>query len=79
MTVSLTDRLNQILPRVTSEAFLSSDGIGNENGLCESNETCLMTPNIGAYQGHGELVDAGTYSDSDLTNITLVRYAENGR
>lgn len=30
MTSSLTDRLNQILPRVTSEAFLSSEGIGNE-------------------------------------------------
>ncbi len=27
------------------------DGVGNENGLCESNEVCLFTPNIGAYQG----------------------------
>ena len=26
----LTERLNQILPRITSEAFLSSEGIGNE-------------------------------------------------
>ena len=24
------------------------DGIGNENALCESNETCLYSPNIGA-------------------------------
>jgi len=30
MSATLTDRLNQILPRVTSEAFLSSEGIGNE-------------------------------------------------
>lgn len=30
MTPTLTSRLNQILPRVTSEAFLSSEGIGNE-------------------------------------------------
>lgn len=30
MTASLTERLNQILPRITSEAFLSSEGIGNE-------------------------------------------------
>jgi hypothetical protein len=30
MTTSLDDRLNQILPRITSEAFLSSEGIGNE-------------------------------------------------
>ena len=27
------------------------DNIGNENGLCESNETCIYTPNFGAYQG----------------------------
>ena len=30
MSKTLTSRLNQILPIVTSEAFLSSEGIGNE-------------------------------------------------
>ena len=30
MSGALPNRLNQILPRVTSEAFLSSEGIGNE-------------------------------------------------
>jgi len=30
MTLSLDERLNQILPRVTSRDFLSSEGIGNE-------------------------------------------------
>lgn len=30
MSTTLTNRLNQILPRVTSPAFLSSKGIGNE-------------------------------------------------
>jgi hypothetical protein len=30
MTTTLANRLNQILPRVTSEGFLSSQGIGNE-------------------------------------------------
>ncbi|MFC1573195.1 DUF1788 domain-containing protein [Candidatus Eisenbacteria bacterium] len=30
MSTSLTNRLNQILPRVTDVAFLSSEGIGNE-------------------------------------------------
>lgn len=30
MSSSLTERLNQVLPRITSEAFLSSEGIGNE-------------------------------------------------
>lgn len=30
MTLGLTSRLNEILPRITSPAFLSSEGIGNE-------------------------------------------------
>ncbi len=30
MSATLSGRLNQILPRVTSKAFLSSEGIGNE-------------------------------------------------
>ena len=30
MSAILSDRLNQILPLITSEAFLSSEGIGNE-------------------------------------------------
>jgi len=30
MSTTLASRLDQILPRVTSEAFLSSEGIGNE-------------------------------------------------
>jgi len=30
MSTTLNDRLNQILPRITSDAFLTSEGIGNE-------------------------------------------------
>ncbi len=33
MTLSLEDRLNQILPRVTSRDFLESKGLGNEIGF----------------------------------------------
>ncbi len=55
------------------------DGLGNENGLCESDETCLYTPNIGAYQGHGTLQSAGTFIDGDtLTGIILLEYVSNG-
>ena len=32
MTLSLDDRLNQILPRITSRDFLDSKGLGNEIG-----------------------------------------------
>ena len=30
MSTDLIDRLNQIIPRITSDAFLTSEGIGNE-------------------------------------------------
>ena len=30
MTTNLEDRLNQILPRITSDEFLAADGVGNE-------------------------------------------------
>ncbi len=56
-----------------------SDTIGNNNGLCESNETCLFTANIGSYQGHGTLISAGVFTDGDtLTGITLMKYSTNG-
>ena len=54
------------------------DGIGNENGLCESNETCLYTPNFGSYQGHGGLLSAGTFTNGTLVGITLLKYDTNG-
>jgi hypothetical protein len=33
MTLSFDERLNQILPRVTSRDFLESKGLGNEIGF----------------------------------------------
>ena len=55
------------------------DSIGNDNGLCESNETCLYTPNIGSYQGHGTLISAGAFKNGVLTGVTLLMYSTNGR
>jgi hypothetical protein len=59
------------------------DGIGDDDMLCESNEVCLYTPNIGSYQGHGQLVGAGPFVDGTLTDtltgITLMKYETNGR
>ncbi len=52
---------------------------GNGNGLCESGETCLYTPNIGSYQGHGGIQSAGAFTDGDtLTGVTLDEYSTNG-
>ena len=52
---------------------------GNDNNLCESGETCLYTPNMGSYQGHGNLVSAGIIIDGLLTGISLMKYEINGR
>jgi hypothetical protein len=55
------------------------DGIGDDDTLCESNETCVYSPNAGFYQGHGALVSAGTFTDGIITGVTLLKYATNGR
>ena len=60
-------------------AEILGDDIGNDNGLCESNESCLYAPNIGSYQGHGVLVSAGAFTPGTLTGITLMRFENNGR
>jgi len=58
---------------------LIGDGSGNDNGLCESNETCLYTPNMGSYQGHGELIQAGSIgTGGTIENVILMRYESNG-
>lgn len=58
---------------------IQADGLGNDNTLCESGETCLYTPNIGSYQGHGGLNSAGAFTAGALTGITLMKYDSNGR
>jgi hypothetical protein len=57
---------------------LLEDGIGDNDGFCESNETCEFARNIGGYQGHGSFVSAGPFSDGALTGITLVQRGTNG-
>ena len=57
---------------------IQGDSIGNDNLLCESNETCLYTPNIAAYQGQGDFISAGTFSDGTITGVTLMMYVTNG-
>ncbi|HMZ59204.1 MAG TPA: hypothetical protein PL048_10535 [Leptospiraceae bacterium] len=54
------------------------DGTGNDNGLCESGENCIYTPNIGSYQGYGDLVPLSAISSGTLSNINLYKYSVNG-
>jgi len=57
---------------------LLDDGIGDEDALCESGETCEFARNIGGYQGHGAFVSAGTFTAGTLSGITLVQRQTNG-
>jgi len=54
------------------------DASGNDNALCESNEQCIYMPNIGAYQGEGDLLDACAFEDGTVTGVTMRAYSENG-
>jgi hypothetical protein len=58
---------------------IPGDDIGNDDALCVSGEACLYAPNIGSYQGHGNLISAGAFTPGTLTGITLMRLSDNGR
>jgi hypothetical protein len=72
-------------PNICRSTFLRDsvellfDGIGDDDNLCESSETCLFSPNAGAYQGHGALVSAGSFVDGQIVGVTLLKYETNGR
>ncbi|MBT4761019.1 MAG: hypothetical protein HOO06_04910 [Bdellovibrionaceae bacterium] len=54
---------------------------GDDDGLCESNERCIYTPNIGAYQGdhYGGVSKLGcTFQDGTVTGVKLFRFTVNG-
>ncbi|MCM2279786.1 MAG: hypothetical protein NDJ89_17060 [Oligoflexia bacterium] len=56
------------------------DEVGNEDGLCESGETCFYAPNFGAYQGEGDPFSQGScvFQDGTVTGVTLYAYPVNG-
>jgi len=52
---------------------------GNNNGLCESNEVCIFSPNIGAYQGTENPFanPACTFSGSAISTVKLHGFPTN--
>lgn len=56
------------------------DDIGNDNGLCESNESCIYSPNFGVYQGEGDYLSNGTcvFQDGTVTGVIMYAYPNNG-
>ncbi len=57
---------------------LVDDGVGDEDGLCESDEVCVYSPNVGAYQGEGELGAPCQFVDGAVTRVILHGYLQNG-
>jgi hypothetical protein len=54
--------------------------VGDDDGLCQSGETCLYAPNAGYYLGDGDPTGhACTFSNGLVTGVTMLRYPTNGR
>ena len=55
---------------------IMGDGIGNDNGLCETGESCIYTPNFGAYQGEGDYMAQGTcsFQNGTVSNVKMYAY-----
>ncbi len=73
----ITDKSGTVTFLASAYELLTQSS-GNHNGLCESGETCIYSPNFGAYQGHSSLQTC-TFSSGALTGITLYWYSINGR
>ena len=73
----MTDKA--IVPRnyLLNAVEIMFDDIGNDNGLCESNESCLFAPHIGSYLGEGDYGNNGSCSyvgGNGVTNYTVYGY-----
>lgn len=54
---------------------INGDGIGNDDGLCETSEDCIYTPNVGAYQGEGT-ISSGYCSTTSSAAANIVSNAK---
>lgn len=67
------------LPMLINATELLGTG-GNNDGTCNSNESCVFSPNFGAYQGEpGTLSSAPClFTDGTITGVTMYGYTTNG-
>ncbi|MCH2534267.1 MAG: right-handed parallel beta-helix repeat-containing protein [Bdellovibrionales bacterium] len=68
---------------LSNAAEINTDFIGNNNGLCESNETCILSPNLGAYQGHmgtdNDYKKCNFSSSTNVINVEVYAHPYNGK
>ncbi|MFK8139189.1 MAG: fibronectin type III domain-containing protein [Bdellovibrionales bacterium] len=78
--VTITDDHSTPMTFLKHAVEIMRDGLGNDNGFCESNEACIYTPNIGVYQGSGDYLANGTctFTDGAVTGVDMYAYPING-
>jgi len=54
-------------------------GAGNHDGLCETGESCIYTPNFGAYQGDGTIVTCTYDPQGGIGAVSIWGYPQNGK
>ncbi len=55
------------------------DGKGDDDGLCESSESCIYSPNYGRYQGEGSLSEKTCeFQAGQITDVKLYGFLQNG-
>jgi hypothetical protein len=77
---ALTDLSTPAKTFLVNAVEIMDDEIGNDNGLCESSESCIYSPNFGAYQGEGDYSQNGTctFVDGTITDVRMYAYPQNG-
>ena len=77
---TITDNVTYAPSTFLTNAFeIVGDSIGDEDGLCESNESCIYSPNLGVYQGEGDYrTNTCTFSDGTVSSVKMYAYPVNG-
>lgn len=71
--------------QTTSNTFLINaleirgDAVGDDDGLCESNESCIYSPNFGVYQVSGDYTSQSCiFQDGTVSGVKMYAYPTNG-
>ena len=76
---AMTDRSTVPNTFLTHALEVMLDEMGDDDGLCESGEACIYSPNFGSYQGEGDYTtQTCTFADGTVSGVTLYAYPTNG-
>jgi hypothetical protein len=78
-TVTMVDLFPTPNTYLVNAMEIVGDGLGDEDGLCESSESCIYAPNYGAYQGSGDYSgNTCTFVNGTVANVNMSAYPTNG-